>query len=436
MRATDIIAKKRDGGELSLAEISFMISGCADQSIPDYQISAWLMAIYLRSMTLQETADLTRAMIASGVSLSFDAIAENLLVDKHSTGGVGDKISLPLAPIAAAMGLHVPMVSGRALGITGGTLDKLESMPGYCTQLSQQQFQDMVVQQGYAMCGQTANLVPSDRIMYALRDVTATVESIPLITASILSKKIAEGTHSLILDVKCGSGAFMKDVTQATALAKSLVQVATLLSLKTTALVTNMEEPLGLKVGNFLEIEESIDCLQGKGPQDIQTLVLLQAAHMAYLCDIVGSVEEGRTLAQEQIDSGKALELWWKNVEKQGGNVAEVKNMLNQKRAQYSTSVKAETAGYLKISAQVIGQAGILLGVGRNQKTDPVSALAGFQFFHKSGAHVQKDETLCTLYADSQEQLDAAFALVKEQAFTLLTQVCEHPPLILQEITC
>lgn len=435
MRATDIIAKKRDGVTLSPQEISFMVQGCADQSVPDYQISAWLMAIYLRGMSLQETAELARSMISSGTLLTFPDLPQHLLVDKHSTGGVGDKISLPLAPIAAAMGLHVPMISGRALGITGGTLDKLESMPGYRTQLSQQEFQQQVTHAGYAMCGQTAELVPADRIMYALRDVTATVESIPLITASILSKKIAEGSQALILDVKCGAGAFMKNVDQAVALARSLYQVATLLSLKTTALVTNMDEPLGFKVGNFLEVEESIDCLAGKGPQDIQTLVLVQAGHMARLCGLVQTVEEGIALAEKQITSGKALKLWWDNVERQGGNIHAVQAMLHKERAAYTYTIPSPAPGYLKINAEVIGRAGILLGVGRNQKTDPVSSLAGFQFFHKSGDYTEAAAPLCTVYADSQEQLDCVCRMIQEQAFTISQVQLQTQPLILQEIS-
>ncbi len=436
MRAADIIAKKRDGLSNSQEEIEFLIQGCAKQTIPDYQLSAWLMGVYLRGMSMQETAILTHAMIHSGSVITFDTPSSHLFVDKHSTGGVGDKISLPLAPIAAAMGLHVPMISGRALGITGGTLDKLESMPGYQVHLSEDEFKKTVIQDGYAMCAQTENLVPADRILYSLRDVTATVESIPLITASILSKKMAEGARSLVLDVKCGSGAFMKTFEQAQALGESLNKTAALLGIKTSVLITNMDEPLGMKVGNFLEIEEAIDLLNGPAPEDVRTLVLTQAAYMAKMAGLVPDIESGKELAQKQISSGKALELWWKNVKNQGSDPAKVDAMLRKERAPYSAVIHSETSGYLQISAQVIGQAGIILGVGRNQKTDTVSPTAGFIFACKSGTHVLQGRALCTVYAPTKQQLEQALQFIKEhQGFITSEQPAKKSPLILAEIS-
>lgn len=436
MRTADIIAKKRDGLSNSKEEIEFLIQGCAKQSIPDYQVSAWLMAAYLCGMSMEETAILTRAMIHSGSVITFDTSFQHLLVDKHSTGGVGDKISLPLAPIAAAMGLHVPMISGRALGITGGTLDKLESMPGYSVHLSEEEFKKTVMHDGYAMCAQTENLVPADRILYSLRDVTATVESIPLITASILSKKIAEGARALILDVKCGSGAFMKTFQQAQALGESLSKTASLMGIKTSVLITDMNEPLGMKVGNFLEIEETVDLLTGPAPEDVLTLVLTQAAYMAKMAGLVSDIDSGKELARKQIGNGKALELWWKNVKNQGADPTKVEVMLRKERAPYSAVIHSETSGYLQICAQVIGQAGVILGVGRNQKTDTVSPTAGFIFACKSGTHVLQGRALCTVYAPTQQQLEQALKFIKDhKGFTTHSEPIRKPPLILQEIS-
>ena len=267
MRAVDIIMKKRDGGTLTREEIAFLIGGYVAGEIPDYQVSAWAMAVFYKGMTPQETAALTELMLKSGKTIDLSGIP-GPFVDKHSTGGVGDKTSLILAPLAAALGIRDPMMSGRALGHTGGTLDKLEAIPGYRTSLSVEEFRGIIRRDGFAMTGQTAEIVPADRLLYALRDVTATVESIPLITASILSKKAAEGTEGLVLDVKYGSGAFMKEASRGEELARSLVDTGSALGLKVSALLTDMDEPLGNKVGNFLEVEESLDCLEGRGPKD------------------------------------------------------------------------------------------------------------------------------------------------------------------------
>ena len=267
MRAVDIIMKKRDGGELSREEIASLIDGYVAGRVPDYQVSAWLMAVFFKGMTAPETADLTDVMLRSGSVLDLSGMT-GPFVDKHSTGGVGDKVSLILAPMVAACGIKVPMMSGRALGHTGGTLDKLESIPGYRTALSQAEFRDFITKDGFAMTGQTAEIVPADKKLYALRDVTASVESIPLITASILSKKVAEGAEALVFDVKSGPGAFMKTPERAEALARSLVGAGTAMGKRVVGVITDMTEPLGLKVGNFFEIEEALDCLEGFGPDD------------------------------------------------------------------------------------------------------------------------------------------------------------------------
>ncbi|MCE5256998.1 MAG: thymidine phosphorylase, partial [Spirochaetaceae bacterium] len=295
MRVVDIIMKKRSGGELSDEELGFIIDGYVKGDIPEYQISALLMAIFFKSMTARETASLTGHMLRSGDVMDLSGIP-GPFVDKHSTGGVGDKISLPLAPIVAACGAKVPMMSGRALGHTGGTLDKLESIPGYCATLEPAQFRAGIQQDGFAMTGQTARIVPADKKLYALRDVTATVESIPLITASILSKKVAEGADSLVFDVKCGPGAFMKTLPDAEALAKSLVGTGSAMGKKIIAVITDMSEPLGRTVGNFFEVEESLDCLEGHGPADVMELTIRLGAWMLVASGIAASVEQGEEL--------------------------------------------------------------------------------------------------------------------------------------------
>ncbi len=435
MRATDIIAKKRDGLALGQAEIDFMIQGCTNRSIADYQMSAWLMAIYLKGMSFEETGYLTHAMIQSGQQITINNIEPRLLVDKHSTGGVGDKISLPLAPLVAAMGVYVPMMSGRALGITGGTLDKLQSIPGYRVHLNKQEFQAFIQTNGYAMTGQTEDVAPADRILYALRDVTATVESVPLITASILSKKFAEGAQSLIFDVKCGSGAFMKTQEQAKTLATSLIETSKMLQRKAVALITNMSQPLGFMVGNFLEVEESISCLMGQGPDDIMALVYRQAGYMALAAGLVATIDDGVNLAKETLASGKALDYWWKNISMQGGDRSKTEAMIGQYRGQYVYDYKASKSGVIhNISAYTVGHAGIALGVGRNKTDDVVSAAAGFIFNKKVGDEVKSGDVLCHLYADTPEQLAHAVALFEKDAYTINVTPKNKENLILSEI--
>lgn len=415
MRVVDIIAKKRDKQTNTEEEINFLIqSYLADESIK-YQVAAWLMAAFLNGLTTNETAYLTKAMLNSGDILTINS--SKPLVDKHSSGGVGDKISIPLAPLAASMGLAVPMMSGRALGITGGTVDKLEAITGYRTNLTNTEFLAIIKESGYAMTSQTATIAPADKLIYGLRDVTATVENTGLITASILSKKIAEGAQALLFDVKCGSGAFMKNIEQATNLANSLVQAAKAMGRPAMALITNMNQPLGLMTGNFLEIEESIVTLQGKGPADITALVVKQAAAMAVLGGLAKEPEAGEELAQQKLAGGEALEYFYNNIKLQGGDVAKLKADVGTRRAVYSYNITAREAGYLKIDAGLIGQSGVVLGVGRNKTEDTVDSEAGFIFNYKNGAKVNKGQQLVTLYASDEAKLAASVQLA-EQAFS------------------
>ncbi len=320
MRPVDLIIRKRDGGELGEQDIEFLVQGIARGEIPDYQVAAFLMAVVCRGMSDAETACLTRAMIRSGEVIDLSRVS-GPLVDKHSTGGVGDKVSLPLAPLAAACGLRVPMMSGRSLGHTGGTLDKLESIPGYRTDLSPARFVEGVESIGFAMIGQSDTVVPADRRLYALRDVTGTVESVPLITASILSKKFAEGALALVFDVKTGSGAFMQTPEQARELAHSLVRAAGELGRRAAALITDMDQPLGRTVGNFLEVEEAVGCLQGRGPADLEALTLRLAGWMLVLGGLCPDADAGERIARVRLTDGSAWRRFLANVEFQGGDV-------------------------------------------------------------------------------------------------------------------
>ncbi len=344
MRAVDLIVKKRDGGTFDTAEIRFLVEGFTRGEIPDYQFSSLLMAIVLKGMTAAETGALTKAMIDSGETIDLASVP-GALVDKHSTGGVGDKISLVLAPLAAACGLTVPMMSGRSLGHTGGTLDKLESIPGYRTDLSADRFRQGLREVGYAMIGQSEDVVPADRRMYALRDVTGTVESIPLITASIMSKKFAEGAQGLVFDVKTGAGAFMRERDQARALARSLVDTGRGLGRKVAAVITDMDQPLGRKVGNFLEVEESIACLRGTGPAEEVELTCRLAGWMLHLGGISAGADEGTELARRRLADGSAWERFLRNVAFQGGSVDVVKDPGKGPHASLVRAVLARAAG-------------------------------------------------------------------------------------------
>jgi pyrimidine-nucleoside phosphorylase len=408
MRIVDIIAKKRDGGALNREEIQGFIDAYAAGEMPDYQAAAWCMAVFQRGMSPEETGYLTRAMIASGEVIDLSGV-DGPFVDKHSTGGVGDKVSLILAPLAAACGAKVPMMSGRALGHTGGTLDKLDSIPGYSTALDPAAFRDAVREVGFAMTGQSERVVPADRKMYALRDVTATVESIPLITASILSKKFAEGAESLVMDVKCGSGAFMKTLERARELARSLAETGKSLGRRVIAVITDMAEPLGRTVGNFLEVRESVECLRGEGPADLMEVTRRLTAWMLVAGGLAPDVEAATDRLDAALADGSAYRKFLENVECQGGDVARLERMLDGAAARYSRDVTAESAGFVTgIDAFAVGMAGVELGVGRNQSTDPVEALAGIEILKKRGEAVAAGEGLLRLRGEDEGRMDRA----------------------------
>jgi len=365
-------------------------------------------------MSPEETGILTEIMLRSGKTIDLSGIP-GPFVDKHSTGGVGDKTSLILAPIVAACGVRDPMMSGRALGHTGGTLDKLESIPGYRTNLSIDEFREYIERDGFAMTGQTKEIVPADRLLYALRDVSATVESIPLITASILSKKVAEGAEALVFDVKFGSGAFMKNIEDCEKLARSLVNTGKAMGKNIIALLTDMNEPLGNMVGNFLEVEESLDCLEGKGPTDLMTLTLALAARMLILGGKAGSIQEAEEKCQAALDSGKARELFMNNVRSQGGDPDTLESMRGTYRSDVYTEIKSENDAYIsRIDAYKTGLAGIHLGVGRNKTEDSVSPLAGVQLLKKGGAAVSRGTALMKVWARDKAGLEAALPLLQE----------------------
>ena len=434
MRAVDVIMKKRDGGELTREEIASLVDGYVAGSVPEYQVSAWLMAVFFKGMTATETADLTDVMLRSGKVMDLSGI-DGPFVDKHSTGGVGDKVSLVLAPMVAACGIKVPMMSGRALGHTGGTLDKLESIPGYRTGLSEAEFRDFIRRDGFAMTGQTAEIVPADKKLYALRDVTASVESIPLITASILSKKVAEGAEALVFDVKSGPGAFMKTVERAEALTRSLVGAGTAMGKRVVGVITDMTEPLGLKVGNFFEVEETLDCLEGFGPDDLMEVTYRLGAWMLVAGGVAKDTAEGERLCRKSIKSGIAKDLFLANVRSQGGQVDRLIELRGKLRAPVVWEALAPTSGYIAaIDAYKIGQAGVYLGVGRDKTTDPVHPDVGFILEKKTGAAVVAGELLARVYGKDQAAIEAAKPLVVS-AYTIAGAPPAPRPLILKEIS-
>jgi pyrimidine-nucleoside phosphorylase len=421
MRAVDLIIRKRDGGAFTPEEIDFLVDGFTRGDIPDYQFAALLMAIVLKGMDPGETARLTRAMIRSGEVLDLSGIP-GPLVDKHSTGGVGDKISLVLAPLAAACGLRVPMMSGRSLGHTGGTLDKLESIPGYRTDLSHARFRQGLEEVGFAMIGQSEAVVPADRRMYALRDVTGTVESIPLITASIMSKKFAEGAEALVFDVKCGAGAFMKSRDQARALARSLVATGAGLGRRVAALITDMDQPLGRAIGNFLEVKESVDCLRGKGPADEVDLTCRLAGWMLALGGTCADPDVGETLARKKLADGSAWELFLKNVEFQGGDTECLLDPAKGPRARIVKPLKATAGGVVRrIDAYRAGVASVILGAGRSRKEDLVLPGVGLTIVKGPGDAVMRGEDVCLVHGDDEAKvaeamrvLDSAYEIGEE----------------------
>ncbi len=413
MRAVDLIVKKREGGAFSEEEIGFLVQGFVRGEIPDYQFSALLMAIFWRGMSFEETAGLTRAMIDSGEVLDLSGVS-GPLVDKHSTGGVGDKVSLILAPLAAACGLKVPMMSGRSLGHTGGTLDKLESIPGYRTDLDRERFLQGLAEVGYAMIGQSESVVPADRKMYALRDVTGTVESIPLITASIMSKKFAEGAHALLFDVKTGSGAFMKSLEASRTLAHSLVRTGKNLGRGVAAVISDMDQPLGRKIGNFLEVEESVDCLNGKGPKDLTDLTIRQVGWMLRLGGLCGAVSEGEKLAREKLADGSAMKKFLSNVEFQGGDAECVLHPEKGPHARIVKAVVSKSKGYVaRVDAYAVGVASVVLGAGRSRKEDTVLPGVGITLMKIHGDEVREREELALVHGEDPGKVEEAIRLCR-----------------------
>ena len=414
MLVTDLIRKKRDGIELQRKEIEFLINGYTADEIPDYQMSAWLMAVVWRGMTRAELAALTESMLNSGQVLAFPELT-GAKVDKHSTGGIGDKTSLVIAPIVAAAGLYVPMISGRGLGHTGGTLDKLESIPGFNVNLSLADFRRVLAQCGAALIGQTKDIAPADKKIYALRDVTGTVESPYLICASIMSKKLAEGMDALVLDVKTGSGAFMKSEKDAVFLAELMVETGRRLGKEVEALITDMDQPLGRAVGNALEVIECIEVLNGQGPGDLRELCLVLAASMFMLGKRVRTINEGRVLAEQMISSGKARDKFREIILLQGGdpNVIEDPGLLP--RAEHTADVKSSSTGYVGgFMCEQIGTAAVLLGGGRARKEDSVDPAVGIIVHKKVGDQVAAGEPLCTVHYNSTERLQQAVPLIEQ----------------------
>ena len=412
IRAIDVIRKKRDGGELSRPEIEALINGYTRGEIPDYQASAWLMATLLKGMTRGEAAALTDVMLHSGEVLDFSDLRSHK-VDKHSTGGVGDKTSLVLAPLVAAGGVTVPMISGRGLGHTGGTLDKLEAIPGFNVNLPVAEFRRVLGACGCAMIGQTSEIAPADRKLYALRDVTGTVESPFLICASIMSKKLAEGIDALVLDVKTGSGAFMKNEKDAAYLAELMVETGERMGKKMAALITDMDQPLGRYVGNALEVAEVLEVLRCEGPEDLRELCLELAAWMFLLGQRVPTVDEGKQLSAKLIASGEALTRFRKMVELQGGNVRAVDDPKLLPRAKRTVEVTSVKSGYVTaIQCERAGTACVILGGGRECKEDSVDPAVGFVLHKKVGEAVSKDEPLCTIHYNSEALGTRAKALL------------------------
>ncbi|HNZ27861.1 MAG TPA: thymidine phosphorylase [Spirochaetota bacterium] len=423
MRAVDVIIKKRDGNELSVSDIEWFIKEYLSGGISDYQVSALLMAVFLNGFSSGETAALTKSMIASGRSLDLSYISAKK-VDKHSTGGVGDKISLILAPLVASCGVTVPMISGRGLGHTGGTLDKLQSIEGYKIYLNDDEIRSNLKNCGFVMLGQSDDIVPADKKIYALRDVTGTVESIPLITASILSKKIAEGADSLVMDIKCGSGAFMKDLESAKNLALSIRDTGRKLGIEVASVITKMDEPLGRSVGNFIEVKEVADILKNGYADyllsDEMEIVFKLSEKMLLLGGVANNEDEARKMALSSLNDGKAYEYFLKNIESQGGNIKSIEYPLKYR---YTGDIKASKEGYIKtLDAYKIGVASVVIGCGRNRVEDSIDNQAGIGIFRKVGDRTNKGDTILEIYCNDAESIEEAVKYCENAI-----EICDKP---------
>lgn len=414
MRVYDIIADKRDGNRNTRLQLEFLVRGFTEGSIPDYQMASWLMAAFIRGLDPNEAFFLTDAMLHSGRVYDLSRIP-GPKVDKHSTGGVGDKISLILAPVVAELGIYVPMTSGRGLGFTGGTLDKLQSIPGYRVNIEEEEFKRILKKVGFVMSGQTEYLAPADKKMYALRDVTATIESIPLITASILSKKFAEGADAVVMDVKCGKGAFMKTANEAKNLAVSLSTTGRKLGKRVLCIISNMDQPLGRACGNALEVKEAIKCLKGDGERDLIELTVTLGSWMLVLGGLADTLEEGRKKVLDCLKSGKGFERFLLSVEAQGGDVETVLNPEYLPSAKKVVEIKSENQGYVnEIDAEKIGVACIYLRAGRFKKEDEIDYGAGVVLNKKVGDLVDKGEVLAWVYFNDESYITEAIRMINE----------------------
>ncbi|MDI6690067.1 MAG: pyrimidine-nucleoside phosphorylase [Actinomycetota bacterium] len=434
MRACDIIARKGDGLRLNAEEIDFMVQGFVEGDIPDYQMSAFLMAAYIRGLNEEETIDLTKSMIASGRCVDLSSV-KGIKVDKHSTGGVGDTTTLVLAPLVAAAGVPVAKMSGRALGHTGGTLDKLESIPGFNVNLSEGQFIKQVNRIGVAIAGATADIVPADKKIYALRDVTATVSSIPLIASSVMSKKIAGGADAIVLDVKTGSGAFMETLSESRKLAKILVTIGHKMGRKTVAIMSDMNQPLGFAVGNALEVKEAINTLKGKGPSDLTELCFTLGSYMLVLAGIVSKPEEGRALLKDTLSTGKALDKFGQLIETQGGDPKVLSDQTILPQAELVEDYLTGKEGYiLCMDAKKIGEAVMELGAGRETKESAVDLSVGLILCHKVGDRVELGEPIVKIHANNYSKLQKAISILKE-AIIISDERPQPRPLVCDIIT-
>lgn len=429
----DLIQKKRDGEQLTTEEIQFIVEGYTNGTIPDYQVSAWLMAVYFQNMTEKERADLTMAMVASGDQIDLRAI-EGVKVDKHSTGGVGDTTTLVLGPLVAAAGVPVAKMSGRGLGHTGGTIDKLEAIEGFHVEITNEQFIELVNKNKIAIIGQSGNLTPADKKLYSLRDVTATVNSIPLIASSIMSKKIAAGADAIVLDVKTGAGAFMKTLEDSRELAKAMVNIGDNVGRKTMAVISDMSQPLGFAIGNALEVKEAIDTLKGEGPEDLTELCLVLGSHMVYAAGKADTLEEARQTLLKLINNGEALAKFKLFIEAQGGDGSVVDHPERLPQAKYQIELPAKNDGWVaEIIADHVGTAAMWLGAGRATKESEIDLAVGMMLNKKIGASVKAGESLATIYSNDKE-----IEHVKEELYRsiiLSEEKVESPRLIHEEIT-
>ncbi|MBH9968353.1 pyrimidine-nucleoside phosphorylase [[Bacillus] enclensis] len=433
MRMVDLIEKKREGKELTTEEIQFIINGYTDGTIPDYQVSALTMAIFFKDMSERERADLTMAMVESGDQIDLSAI-EGIKVDKHSTGGVGDTTTLVLGPLVASVGVPVAKMSGRGLGHTGGTIDKLEAVEGFHVEIENDEFIRLVNKNKLAVIGQSGNLTPADKKLYSLRDVTATVNSIPLIASSIMSKKIAAGADAIVLDVKTGAGAFMKTLQDSENLAKAMVNIGNNVGRKTMAVISDMSQPLGFAIGNALEVKEAIDTLKGEGPDDLTELCLTLGSHMVFLAEKASSLKEARELLKKAIEDGSALESFKVFLESQGGDASVVDDPSRLPQAQFKVELQAKEDGYVsEIIADSVGTAAMWLGAGRATKDSVIDLAVGLELRKKIGDEVKAGESLVTIYSNQEDIEDVKNKLY--ESIKVSSEKVEAPKLIHTEIT-